>query len=255
MKRISKIELENSRAYYNRQTFSLEKGENLLLYGENGSGKTSLYKSLRDFIQSFYAPVVFTPNRYKEEGDLGEVVLSIGDYDEVTQSIENVVAYRLASGVDNTQVADTAFMKSLALTRGFLNYRDLLKVYLYDENNPNLFKFFVEQLLANYIPVGQGRRIEIKEEWERVNKLLFDVHDRGTRDHRRGLRLLVEFEELLRSVLDILFEEVNRYLDQYFDTLQLSIGYDLKPMTFLYHRWKWEWEIVDNVVRKIRLVG
>lgn len=253
MKKISKIELENSRAYFDRQVFSLEKGENLLLYGENGSGKTSLYKSLRDFIQSFYAPVDFTPNRYKDEGDLGEVVLSIGDYDEANQSIDNVVEYRLARGVDNTRVADTAFMKSLALTRGFLNYRDLLKVYLYDEKDPNLFKFFVEQLLANHIPVGQGRRTEIKEEWQRINNLLFKVHDRRTRDHRRGLNLLEDFEDVLRSVLDNLFEEVNRYLAEYFDSLQLSISYDLKPMTFLYHNWKWQWEIIQDLKLKIEL--
>lgn len=253
MKKISKIELENSRAYYNRQTFLLEKGENLMLYGENGSGKTSLYKSLRDFIQSFYAPVKFTPNRYKAEGDLGEVVLSIGDYDEATQSIDHVVEYRLAEGVDNTQVADTPFMKSLALTRGFLNYRDLLKVYLYEENNPNLFDFFVEQLLANYTPVGQGRRTEMRVEWKTLNRNLFDVHDRRTRDHRRGLHQLTEFEELLRSVLNMLFEEVNKYLADYFDTLQLSIDYELKPMQFLYHRWKSQWEIVKDLRLKIEL--
>lgn len=47
MKKITKIEIENSRAYYDRLTFSMEKGENVLLYGENGSGKTSLYKSSR----------------------------------------------------------------------------------------------------------------------------------------------------------------------------------------------------------------
>lgn len=34
MKRIRKIEIENSRAYYDRQEFILNKGENLLLYGE-----------------------------------------------------------------------------------------------------------------------------------------------------------------------------------------------------------------------------
>ena len=253
MKKISKIELENSRAYYDRLTFSLEKGENLLLYGENGSGKTSLYKSLRDFIQSFYAPVNFVPNRYKAAGELGEVVLGIGDYDENDHSIRNVVEYHLASGVDNTQVADTAFMKSLALTRGFLNYKDLLKVYLYEEKNPNLFNFFVEQLLANYIPVGQGRRTEIKEEWKRINNLLFNVHDRRTRDHRRGLRQLADFEQLLRSVLDTLFEEVNRYLALYFGTFQLSIAYDLKPMTFFYHSWKWQWEIIKDLRLKIEL--
>lgn len=253
MKRISKIELENSRAYYSRQVFSLEKGENLLLYGENGSGKTSLYKSLRDFIQSFYAPVEFTSNRYKEEGENGEVVLSIGKYDEVNQSVDNVTEYRFARGVDNTQLADTAFMKSLALTRGFLNYRDLLKVYLYEEKDPNLFQFFVEQLLANYIPVGQGQGTEMRVEWETLNRNLFKVHDRRTRNHRRGLRQLTEFEELLRSVLDMLFEEVNRYLAEYFDALQLSIEYELKPMQFLYHQRKGLWEIVKDLRLRIKL--
>lgn len=63
MKKITKIEIENSRAYYDRLTFSMEKGENVLLYGENGSGKTSLYKSLNDFIQSFYSHVSYTTNR------------------------------------------------------------------------------------------------------------------------------------------------------------------------------------------------
>ena len=65
MKKITKIEIENSRAYYDRLTFSMEKGENVLLYGENGSGKTSLYKSLNDFIQSFYSHVSYTTNRNK----------------------------------------------------------------------------------------------------------------------------------------------------------------------------------------------
>lgn len=253
MKRISKIELENSRAYYNRQIFLLEKGENLLLYGENGSGKTSLYKSLRDFIQSFYVPVDFTPNRYKSEGDLGEIVLSIGDYDEAAQSMDNVVEYRLAKDVDNTQVVDTPFMKSLALTRGFLNYRDLLKVYLYDEKDPNLFEFFVGRLLSNYVPIAQGRRVPIKNEWESIQKLLFEVHDRRTKDHRRGLRQLVEFEDMLRSVLENLFEEVNRYLAEYFDTLELTISYDLKPMEFCYHKWKWQWEVIQDLRLKIDL--
>lgn len=125
MKKITKIEIENSRAYYDRLTFSMEKGENVLLYGENGSGKTSLYKSLNDFIQSFYSHVSYTTNRYKPAGVAGEVILTIGDYNDITGEVDNIVKYRYAEGVDNTSVAGTAFLKSLALTKGFLNYKDL----------------------------------------------------------------------------------------------------------------------------------
>lgn len=105
MKKITKIEIENSRAYYDRLTFSMEKGENVLLYGENGSGKTSLYKSLNDFIQSFYSHVSYTTNRYKPAGVAGEVILTIGDYNDITGEVDNIVKYRYAEGVDNTSVS------------------------------------------------------------------------------------------------------------------------------------------------------
>ena len=120
MKRIRKIEIENSRAYYDRQEFILNKGENLLLYGENGSGKSSLFKSINDFIQSFYCHVNYTQNRYKTADADGGVLLSIGDYDQKNQQFSNVVDYRFGMGVDNTQVDNTGFMKALAVTRGFL---------------------------------------------------------------------------------------------------------------------------------------
>lgn len=253
MKRISKIEIENSRAYYDRLTLFLEKGENVLLYGENGSGKTSLYRALNDFIQSFYAQVPYTPNRYKPTGSAGEILLSIGDFDDSTQTISNVVDYRLADGTDNRSVANTAFIKALALSKGFLNYRDLLKVYLNDEDNPNLFKFFVHHLLGLHVPIAQGRSVTIRKEWDDLNANLFNVHDRRTNQHKRGLRQLGEFEVMLRAVLDNLFTEVNKYLNNYFNNFSLSIEYELNPLRFKYHNRKRDWEIVQDLRLKIKL--
>lgn len=253
MKRISKIEIENSRAYYDRLTLFLEKGENVLLYGENGSGKTSLYRALNDFIQSFYAQVPYTPNRYKPAGSAGEILLSIGDYDDSAQTICNVVDYRLADGTDNRSVANTAFIKALALSKGFLNYRDLLKVYLNDEDNPNLFKFFVFHLLGLHVPIAQGRSVTIRKEWDDLNANLFNVHDRRTNQHKRGLRQLGDFEVMLRAVLDNLFTEVNKYLKNYFYNFSLSIEYELTPLKFKYYNRKRDWEIVQDLRLKIKL--
>lgn len=43
--RITKIEINNFRAFYGTYQIDLHKaGKNLLVYGENGSGKTSLYQ-------------------------------------------------------------------------------------------------------------------------------------------------------------------------------------------------------------------
>lgn len=253
MKKISKIQLENFRAYYDRLTFSLDKGENLLLYGENGSGKTSLYKALDSFVQSFYAPVGYTPNRYKPAGAAGEIVLTIGDYDDTNKSVDNEVDYRLAEGVDNTQVAGTPFFKSLALSKGFLNYRDLLKVYLYEEKDPNLFDIFVNHLLGNHVPLAQGLRIELKKEWEQLNKDLFEPRTRNTNRHRKGKQRLIDFESVLRALLTNLFSVVNDYLSRYFVDFNMEIDYDLKPMTFNYARQKDRWKITQNLKLKIKL--
>lgn len=247
MKRICKIEIENSRAYYDRLTISLKRGENLLIYGENGSGKTSLYKSLNDFVQSFYGPVDYTQNRYKPAGAIGEVLLSIGDFDAVNNHVENVIDYTFAPGSDNTQVANTAFLKALALSKGFLNYRDLLKVYLYDEKQPNLFDFFVNHLLRNHVPLAQGLQNSLAKEWDELNHDIHDVSHRQERRHLKGLRRLGEFDTTLRSVLDNLFDEVNKFLSVYFDSFSLTIAYNLQPMSFSYGKRKSDWVITHDL--------
>lgn len=254
MKKITKIEIENSRAYYDRLIFSMEKGENLLLYGENGSGKTSLFKSLNDFIQSFYSQVGYTANRNKPAGANGEVMLTIGDYNDVTGDVDNLVDYRYAQGVNNTNVAGTAFMKSLALTKGFLNYKDLLKVYLYEDDNPNLFKFFIEHLLKDHVASAQGLNRSFVLEWNQIRQDIFNVYNRNAVSHQRGLLRLVKFEKVLRAVLDNLFKEVNNYLACYFNNFALHIDYDLKNMTFNYGiKGKSTWNIKQDLRLKISI--
>ena len=47
--RLAKIELKDFRGFPQRQAFDLAGGKNLLLYGENGSGKSSVFRALQEF--------------------------------------------------------------------------------------------------------------------------------------------------------------------------------------------------------------
>lgn len=49
--RIKKVEIRDYKAFYGKNEFNVE-GKNLLIYGENGSGKSSFYYALKDFFQS-----------------------------------------------------------------------------------------------------------------------------------------------------------------------------------------------------------
>ena len=51
--RITGVELRNFRAFYGDYHINLHKaGKNLLVYGENGSGKSLLYLALKLFLES-----------------------------------------------------------------------------------------------------------------------------------------------------------------------------------------------------------
>jgi AAA15 family ATPase/GTPase len=51
MKRIKEIKIKNFKAFQQEQSFLLN-GKNLLVYGNNGSGKSSLFWALYTFLQS-----------------------------------------------------------------------------------------------------------------------------------------------------------------------------------------------------------
>ncbi len=51
--KITEIDIKNFKAFCGTYHIDLHKaGKNLLVYGENGSGKTSLYQALKRFLES-----------------------------------------------------------------------------------------------------------------------------------------------------------------------------------------------------------
>ncbi|MFM9840504.1 MAG: AAA family ATPase [Cyclobacteriaceae bacterium] len=71
--RVTDIRIKNYRAFYGEHHICLDKdGKNLMMYGENGSGKSSLYTGLKDFFLSSVQKLpeveenIFTPASQKD---------------------------------------------------------------------------------------------------------------------------------------------------------------------------------------------
>lgn len=248
MKRITKIEVDNFKAYYGKYSpLDLPEGQNVLIYGENGSGKSSLYKALNSYFASSIDPTInFTLNRYNTVQD-GEVKIEFSEFDVNTASIlpGTNTSYVFATAGSNHAVQ---FIQTAALVKGFLDYTDLLKVYLHDDPEPNLFELIVLSLLGNYIPVNAGGTKPLGAHWQELQEDLIDnSYTRQDRNHKRAKRELPLYEARLRTTLDDIFAELNRLLQDYFPDLAISIGYILQPLNFCYHSQKWEWNTTADL--------
>lgn len=254
MKRITEISLCNYRAFLNKPgeedkyKISLPKGENLLIYGENGSGKSSLFKGLRDVFYSANNPAIpVIQNIFAEPGDPEtEVKIKISE----TQADGNWSLLHELTFKDGGSTTENN-INLLNSTNAFLTYRDILKTYLYtnQNGNPNLFDFFILNLLGR-ITDGASNTL-IREEIEKLeNKIKLlpqaiidicampdDENSGLTKQDTIGVTAISieELEKLesdvvplnnqIRDILNDLFTKVNIYLKYYFDS---NISIDLK---------------------------
>lgn len=186
---INKIQLQNFR-------FFIDKAENntfvpntngMLVYGENGSGKSSLFEAF-DFLSTpditemeFSENInVFNPsNTYLEFDFSNDETLRI-DCDHL--SLEN----------------DFNFVKNISIAKPIMDYKLLLKVSNTIDNEPkkNLYTFF-EEILKDY---------QIKD----TNKVLSDFEDEEY------------FEYYKRIINDELFDDINLFLEQFNQNFKIT---------------------------------
>ena len=151
--KITDIEIKNFRAFPKTYEINLSKtGKNLLVYGENGSGKSSLYLALKYFIESG-----LDTNDESNKGndfeshqnifvrDPGHIKLSFGADPQLQKD-----TYEWSKTVIET--TDELVIET-AKASGFLDYKDLLGVHYLqpDGEAVNVFDLLVEILLTNTV--------------------------------------------------------------------------------------------------------
>lgn len=236
MKRITQIEIENFRAFFGQYKIELPKGENLLVYGENGSGKSSLFKALNNYLSSSRdAAFHFTKNNYRPVEDNGLIKITFHDADPITHAIQAGTGQDLDFGtaVSTNQVN---FVQDAELTKGFLDYRVLLAVYNHSEPNPNLFELIVIKLLKYLIPTAGTDSLGGR--FTELSRAIKNAYTRVTWDYRIAVSNMVTFEAQLRDTLDRIFHQLNLYLTDYFKS-GLVVGYNLTPLVAPANNWRY----------------
>lgn len=251
-KRIVSIEIDNFRAYHGAYpVVDLSNGENLLIYGENGSGKSSLFKALNNYFSSSITTLDFIKNRYLGHAE-GKISITFDDF-TLGVKANTPISFQFSSTLSsNTQ----PFIQNAAIIKGFLDYTSLLDIYFHKGGNPNLFNLIVLGLLADHIPSASGGNYKLKSKWEELQKdLIENAYNRNDRCHQNALAELPNFEIYLRGTLTRVFTELNRLLQTYFNDLSLEIDFELESMTFFYGSNKKEWKTPAQLFLKIKRDG
>ena len=156
--RITEIEIKNFKAFYGTYRIDLHKaGKNLLIYGENGSGKSSLYFALKLFLESDdNASPSFQNDRNIFIEDAGYIKLGLR-----ANQWSRLETYEWSESVKET---DDQLIIEASKAKGFLDYKSLLDThYLHHKSKDvNVFNLLVETLLANTVNI-EGR--SLADDW------------------------------------------------------------------------------------------
>lgn len=157
--RITEIEIKNFKAFYGTYRIHLRKsGKNLLVYGENGSGKSSLYFALKLFLESGADP------SHRFENDQNIFITDAG-YIKLCLRADQWSKQETYEWSESVRETDDELIIEASRAKGFLDYKDLLEThYVHRESNTvNVFNLLVETLLANTVNPRTNRTLA--EDW------------------------------------------------------------------------------------------
>ena len=191
--RIQAIEITNFKAFLGTHKFHVG-GNNLFIYGENGSGKSSLYYALKDFFQSSVEDInlaklenVFVPTG-KDGKTAIKVVFKPGHMRKrvyIWNSTQNDTRI-----LGNTSIRDGNRLKS------FLTYKHLLAIHhLKKDEAINLFDLLVNGVLKHFKYSLTGGK-ELGELWEDVKESIARSTSKAYPINKKRLRSECRHQEI-----------------------------------------------------------
>ena len=220
--RITEIKLNNYRAFYGEHTISLDKdGKNLMVYGENGSGKSSLFTALQNFFLSSVQKVtveenIFVPSSKKNTASIQVTIKESAASTKTTNFDLNIIDKQIISA-DKTIIADANKIK------GFFDYRSLLRTHIEHANDVNLFDILINGILKH--SVNRFSTKEIGSEWNSIYDDTFNLKQTKGIQARTKNYLKDKFNPGLKQLIQDIEKDTNIFMSYFGESVKIKLEF------------------------------
>ena len=219
--RIQAISLTNFRAFPGPSAARFElHGKNLLVYGENGAGKSSLFHALAGFFSSKPAgPLADHKNVFnsKPDAECRVSVEYVGDAKPVDWTTTEHPCIADEDFPETTDMYEWYFGNSdfrtidAARRCGFLDYKALLNTnFSHGADEVNLFEIAVEHLLRDYPVAHNGRTSSIGQLWAEVESAM--PADQKPSSIAKIIQACVDFNTAFQPAVHALLPKINELI-------------------------------------------
>lgn len=243
MYKIKNLKLNNFKFFFGEQNLKLDK-KHTLIYGENGSGKSSIYWAIHCFlhstlkadvasVQKYFLPISQSDesikNRYAQDADKSGVSITLEHLDY--ERYANINA-EISNNIVNTQTNPD--IKLMALSSELINYKVIYNMYLAtNKDTIKLFSYFEKNILEfidfdKELITISGRKISRNSlEWWRYIKEGMQPYTTMA-DPNYGIFQghVTDFNQHLQDYLQLITGEANRILhDDFKEDFTITFKY------------------------------
>lgn len=236
--RITDIYIKNYRAFYGEHHICLDKdGKNLMVYGENGSGKSSLFTALQDFLKSSVGKIeveenIFVPASQKNTASI-KVNIKESPETSKTTSFELKLTDKEIISSDKTLIADANKIK------GFFDYRSLLRTHMGHKDKVDLFDLLIGKveysfggsLISNdpgilQNSINEYSTKELGREWFNIYKDTFTKRQDKKQQEVTKNYLSTKFNPGLKKLLKDIEDDTNTFMKYFGANVKISLDFD-----------------------------
>jgi len=214
--RIKRIELQNYRAFKAAERIEVD-GKNLLIYGNNGSGKSSLYRALYQLLQSSNYDQAQLTNHFSDQ-EFNRNLFATGVTSYVRLVVDNSEEEEIYTFAADGNTVGNMALQLANQASDFMNYRLLAGVYTFATAEADLFPLFQTEFLPYWTDLARSITYATwyQELQNAARQLELDRVRRNERRYREVEERVAAFNtELTRQLLG-LNEPCNLYLRDYF---------------------------------------